>query len=114
MRATDPLADPAQVFLDRRSVAGQSSAGRSFAAPTETFRANAVGDGQPDDVAVVPPGNGIPPATLIMPRRNNGPIVQPDAAAGTRVDGGVKSGPVVSSRSCPAASPGSTVRGISR
>ena len=49
----------------------------------ETFRANGVGDGQPDTVAVVPPGNGIPPATLIVPRRNNGPIVQLDAAAGT-------------------------------
>nr|ASV47110.1 hypothetical protein [uncultured bacterium] len=49
----------------------------------EVFRANGVGDGQPDTVAVVPPGNGIPPATLIVPRRNNGPIVQLDAAAGT-------------------------------
>lgn len=49
----------------------------------EVFRANGVGDGQPDTVAVVPPGNGIPPATLIVPRRNNGPIVQLDATAGT-------------------------------
>ncbi|HZB48781.1 MAG TPA: penicillin acylase family protein, partial [Mycobacteriales bacterium] len=49
----------------------------------ETFRANGVGDGQPDTVATVPPGNGIPPATLIVPRRNNGPIVQLDAAGGT-------------------------------
>lgn len=49
----------------------------------ETFRANGVGDGQPDTVGTVPPGNGIPPATLIVPRRNNGPIVQLDAAAGT-------------------------------
>lgn len=49
----------------------------------EVFRVNGIGDGQPDTVAVVPPGNGIPPATLIVPRRNNGPIVQLDAAAGT-------------------------------
>jgi penicillin amidase len=49
----------------------------------EVFRANGVGDGQPDTVAVVPPGNGVPAATLIVPRRNNGPIVQLDAAAGT-------------------------------
>ena len=49
----------------------------------EVFRANGVGDGQPDTIGVVPPGNGIPPATLIVPRRNNGPIVQLDAAAGT-------------------------------
>jgi penicillin amidase len=49
----------------------------------EVFRANAVGDGQPDTVRPVPPGNGVPPATLVVPRRNNGPIVQLDAAAGT-------------------------------
>lgn len=49
----------------------------------EVFRANGIGDGQPDTVGVVPPGNGIPPATLIVPRRNNGPIVQLDPAAGT-------------------------------
>lgn len=49
----------------------------------EVFRANGVGDGQPDTVGIVPPGSGIPPATLIVPRRNNGPIVQLDAAAGT-------------------------------
>ncbi|HEY6747109.1 MAG TPA: penicillin acylase family protein [Mycobacteriales bacterium] len=44
----------------------------------ETFRAN-----QGGTVAVVPPGNGIPAATLIVPRRNQGPIVQLDQAAGT-------------------------------
>lgn len=44
----------------------------------ETFRANVGGQ-----VAPVPAGNGIPPATLVVPRRNNGPIVQLDAAAGT-------------------------------
>jgi penicillin G amidase len=32
---------------------------------------------------VVPPGGPIPPATLIVPRRNNGPIIQLDQAAGT-------------------------------
>ena len=44
----------------------------------ETFRANTGGQ-----VTTVPAGNGIPAATLIVPRRNNGPIVQLDAAAGT-------------------------------
>ena len=44
----------------------------------ETFRANAGGT-----VATVPPGNGIPAATLIVPRRNQGPIVQLDQTAGT-------------------------------
>jgi penicillin amidase len=49
----------------------------------ETFRANGVGDGRADDVAVVPPGGDIPPATLIVPRRNQGPIVELDTGAGT-------------------------------
>jgi penicillin G amidase len=31
----------------------------------------------------VPPGGPIPPATLIVPRRNNGPIIQLDQATGT-------------------------------
>ena len=44
----------------------------------ETYRANTGGQ-----VTVVPPGAGIPAATLVVPRRNNGPIVQLDAAAGT-------------------------------
>ncbi len=44
----------------------------------ETFRANSGGQ-----LAVVPPGDGIPAATLIVPRRNQGPIVQLDQAAGT-------------------------------
>jgi penicillin G amidase len=44
----------------------------------ETFRANNGGT-----VGVVPPGDGIPAATLIVPRRDQGPIVQLDQAAGT-------------------------------
>jgi penicillin G amidase len=47
----------------------------------EVYRANGVGDGAADTVGVVPPGNGIPPATLVVPR--HGPVVQLDAAAGT-------------------------------
>jgi penicillin amidase len=49
----------------------------------EVFRQNNPGSGTPDDVTVVPPGGPIPPATLIVPRRNNGPIIQLDQAAGT-------------------------------
>lgn len=49
----------------------------------ETFRVNHPGDGRPDDVDPVPPGGDVPAATLIVPRRNNGPIVQADPAAGT-------------------------------
>jgi penicillin amidase len=49
----------------------------------ETFRQNNPGSGTPDNLSLVPPGGAIPPATLIVPRRNNGPIIQLDQAAGT-------------------------------
>jgi penicillin amidase len=48
----------------------------------ETFRVNTRTPGQSDAIVVVPPGNGVPPATLVVPRRNNGPIVSLDALAG--------------------------------
>ena len=41
----------------------------------EVFRANVIGDSTADNVVVVPPGGGIPEATLIVPRRNQGPII---------------------------------------
>jgi penicillin amidase len=48
-----------------------------------TFRVNAVGDGVPDNVAALPPGTpGVPAVALIVPRRNNGPIVSLDQATG--------------------------------
>jgi penicillin amidase len=49
----------------------------------ETFRQNNPGSGTADNLTVVPPGGPIPAATLIVPRRNNGPIIQLDQAAGT-------------------------------
>ncbi|HEX6077795.1 MAG TPA: penicillin acylase family protein [Micromonosporaceae bacterium] len=48
----------------------------------ETFRVNLRTPGQPDSVAPVPPGSGVPAATLIVPRRNNGPIIALDQGAG--------------------------------
>ena len=47
----------------------------------ETFRKNNF-DGVPDDLTVVPPSDAIPPVTLIVPRRNNGPIVKLDLTTG--------------------------------
>ena len=44
----------------------------------EVFRTNNIGDGVFDTVVTLPPGNGIPEATLIVPRRNNGPIIALD------------------------------------
>lgn len=51
----------------------------------ETYRVNLIGDGVADNVVPVPPSASIPPATLIVPRRNNGPIVQLDLAAGRAI-----------------------------
>ena len=46
----------------------------------ESFRANVAGT-----VVTVPPGGGIPPATLIVPRRNQGPLISFDPQAGTGI-----------------------------
>lgn len=48
----------------------------------ETFRVNARTPGQQDTIVTVPPGGGVPEATLIVPRRNNGPIVSLNLGAG--------------------------------
>jgi penicillin G amidase len=48
----------------------------------QQFFANQVGDGTPDNLVPVA-GGPIPPVVLIVPRRNNGPIIALDAATGT-------------------------------
>lgn len=48
----------------------------------QAFQVNQVGDGIPDNL-VPATGPGIPAAVLIVPRRNNGPIIALDAVAGT-------------------------------
>jgi penicillin amidase len=48
----------------------------------EVFRQNNPTSGKQDDVTVVAPGGDVPAATLIVPRRNNGPIIQLDLANG--------------------------------
>jgi penicillin G amidase len=48
----------------------------------QTFRMNQVGSGTQNDIVVVPAGGAIPPATLIVTRRN-APIISLDVAAGT-------------------------------
>ncbi len=48
----------------------------------EVFRANQL-DGVTDNLAVASPGGSIPPVTLIVPRRNDGPIISLDLASGT-------------------------------
>lgn len=53
----------------------------------QVFQYNQPGSGIPDDLVVAPPGDMgdgviIPPVVLIVPRRNNGPIVNLDMATG--------------------------------
>jgi penicillin amidase len=51
----------------------------------ETFRANQPGNGTADDVVVVPPSAGVPPATIVVPRRNNGPLISVTGTTGLSV-----------------------------
>jgi penicillin amidase len=41
----------------------------------ETFRANQPGNGTQDDLVTVPPGGSVPAATVVVQRRNNGPLI---------------------------------------
>jgi penicillin G amidase len=51
----------------------------------ETFRTNQPGDGTADNLVVVPPSAGVPPATVVVPRRNNGPIISVTGTTGLSV-----------------------------
>jgi penicillin G amidase len=46
----------------------------------ETFRANQPGNGTADDVVVI--SAGVPPATIVVPRRNNGPLISVTGTTG--------------------------------
>ena len=47
----------------------------------EVFRTNNPGSGSKDNITVVPAVGSIPPATLLVPRRDFGPIITPDTLA---------------------------------
>jgi penicillin amidase len=49
----------------------------------EVFRQNIVGDGTLDNIITVRAGGSVPAATLIVPRRNNGPIISLDLSTGS-------------------------------
>ena len=51
----------------------------------QVFRANTLGDGVQNNVVTVPSGGAIPTAVLIVPRRNHGPIIVFNQAAGTAI-----------------------------
>jgi penicillin G amidase len=85
MDVTDTYVE--QVRPDATSPSGLSTLYRGrlehVLAIPEAFRVNALVPGQQDAVVPVPPGGGIPDRTLVVPRRNNGPIVGADLTAGT-------------------------------
>src|SRR5215203_423585 len=85
MDVTDTYAE--QVRPDPSSPSGLATVYQGRLEPVipipETFRQNNPGSGTPDNLTMVPAGGAVPPATLIVPRRNNGPIISLDQAAGT-------------------------------
>lgn len=75
-----------QLVPDAASPSGLSTLHEGMLEPIlplpESYLANQLGNGVLDDLATVPPGPTVPPFTLIVPRRLDGPIVQLDAASG--------------------------------
>ncbi|MGB5331125.1 MAG: penicillin acylase family protein [Woeseiaceae bacterium] len=84
MDVTDTFQE--QVVPDPSSPSGFSTLYEGSPEPLmpipEVFRFNTVGDNVPDSLVVAPPGGAIPAATLIAPRRNNGPIISLDPTTG--------------------------------
>jgi penicillin G amidase len=78
-----------EIRLDPNSPSGLSTVHQGVLEPVipipETYRVNIIGNGVADDVVPVPSGGAIPPATLIVPRRNNGPIMELDVTHGKAI-----------------------------
>ena len=51
----------------------------------QSYRANQPGNGVDDDLQVVPPSASVPPVTIVVPRRNNGPIISTSGSTGLSV-----------------------------
>jgi penicillin amidase len=81
-----------QVVSDTTSPSGLSIIHKDILEPIiplpQVFRYNVIGDGLPDSLEVALPGTPVgddtvvPPAVLIVPRRNNGPILNLDLSNG--------------------------------
>jgi penicillin amidase len=75
-----------QLVPDETSPSGYSTLYMGSLEPVipipQQFRINLLGDGVPDNTAIVPPGDGVPAFTLIVPRRNQGPILEFDSDTG--------------------------------
>ena len=77
-----------QVVADPSSPSGLSSVYQGALEPIEalpvTFNVN-LRDGVPDHIVPAPSGGDIPPVVLIVPRRNNGPVLQLDRENGSAI-----------------------------
>jgi penicillin G amidase len=75
-----------QVVPDTASPSGLSTLYQGTREPLipipQVFRANMPGNGVADDVIVISPSATVPTATLVVPRRDGGPIVKLDVATG--------------------------------
>ena len=84
MDVTDTFVE--QVRPDPASPSGLSTVYEGRLEPVvaidQTFRVNPRTPGRKDALDVVPPGGAIPAQTLIVPRRNHGPLLTVDRAAG--------------------------------
>ena len=78
-----------QIVPDPNSPSGLSTMYQGNVEPVQAlpqvFRANTLGDGVQNNVVTVPPGGAIPAAVMIVPRRNQGPIITFNQAAGTAI-----------------------------
>lgn len=76
-----------QIVADPNSPSGLATVYQGNNEPViaipEVFKTNNPTNGVINDITVVPAGGDIPAATLIVPRRNNGPIIELDLTAGT-------------------------------
>jgi penicillin G amidase len=90
--ATTNPADVTDVYLERVTFDASSPSGlatvhqgrnEAILPIVEVYRQNNPGNGKRDDLALVPPSAQVPPVTLIVPRRNNGPLLELDLAEGT-------------------------------
>ena len=87
MDVTDVYSE--RIVSDPNSPSGLSTVYQGNLEPVQAlpqvFRANTLGDGVQDNVVTVPPGGAIPASVLIVPRRNQGPIIVSNQAAGTAI-----------------------------
>jgi penicillin amidase len=78
-----------RIVSDPNSPSGLSTVYQGNLEPVQAlpqvFRANTLGDSVQDNIVTVPPGGAIPAAVLIVPRRNQGPLIALNQAAGTAI-----------------------------